>query len=209
MRPLNDLTKKDVKWRWRDVEQKAFDDLKQAFTTAPVIIQPGSEKPFRVECDASGFAIGGVISQQHEEHWHPCAYISASMNEAERNYDVHDRELLAIMKTFEAWRHYLAGSPHKIDVWSDHRNLQYFQTARKLNRRQACWSTELQDYDFQITHKPGKTQARSDGLSRRRDHDDGSQDNKDQVLLEDNLLVKRTEVVDMDSIRSQIRDNSK
>lgn len=59
------------------------------------------------------------------------------MTEAERNYDVHDRELLAIMKTFEAWQHYLASNPHKIDVWSDHRNLQYFRTARKLNRRQA------------------------------------------------------------------------
>lgn len=101
-RPLNDLTKKDVKWRWTEEEQKAFDNLKQAFTTAPVITQPDPEKPFRVECDASGFAIGVVLSQQHEGHWHPCAYLSASMSEAERNYDVHDRELLAIMKTFEA-----------------------------------------------------------------------------------------------------------
>lgn len=130
------------------------------------------------------------------------------MSKAERNYNVHDRELLAIMKTFEAWRHYLAGSLHKIDVWSDHRNLQYFRTARKLNMRQAQWSAELQDYDFQIIHKPGKTQARSDDLSRRRDHNDGSQDNKDQILLEDNLFVKRTEIIDMDLIHSQIHDNS-
>lgn len=118
------------------------------------------------------------------------------MSEPKRNYDVHDHELLAIMKTFEAWRHYLAGSPHKIDVWSDHRNLQYFRTACKLNRRQARWSAELQDYDFQITHKPRKTQTRLDGLSRRQDHDDGSQDNEDQILL------------DMDSIHFQICDSS-
>lgn len=189
-------------------EQKAFEDLKQAFTSAPVIIQPDSEKPFRVECDASGFTIRRVLSQQHEGHWRLCAYISTTMSEAERNYNVHNWKFLAIMKTFEAWRHYLAGSPHKIDIWSDHHNLQYFRTTRKLNRSRARWSAELQDYSFQITHKPGKTQARSDGLSQRRNHDDGSQDNEDQILLEDNLFVKRTEVIDMDLIRSQICDNS-
>lgn len=65
---MNNLTKKDVKWRWTEVEQKAFNDLKQAFTTAPVIIQPDPTQPFRVECDASGFAIGGVLSQQYNGH---------------------------------------------------------------------------------------------------------------------------------------------
>lgn len=165
-RPLNDLTKKEMPWRWTEKEQTSFDTLKKAFTTAPVITQPDASKPFRVECDTSGFAIGGILSQEQEGRWHPCAYLSASMTEAEHNYDVHDHELLAIMKTFEAWRHYLAGSPHKIDVWSDHRNLEYFRTARKLNRRQARWSAELQDYDFQITHKAGTTQIKSDTLSR-------------------------------------------
>lgn len=204
-RPLHDLTKKDVPWHWTDTEQKAFDDLKQAFISAPVIIQPDSSKPFRVECDASGFAIGGILSQEHNSQWHPCAYLSKSMSPAERNYDVHDRELLAIVKTFEAWRHYLAGNPHKIDVWSDHRNLEYFRTARKLNRRQARWSAELQDYDFQITHKSGTSQAKSDALSRRKDHDDGSHDNEDQVLLPETLFVRRTTEIDVTDIKDRIR----
>lgn len=205
-RPLNDLTKKDNPWTWTDKEQASFDALKTAFTTAPVIIQPDASKPFRVECDASGFAIGGVLSQEQDGRWHPCAYLSSSMTEAERNYDVHDRELLAIMKTFGAWRHYLAGSPHKIDVWSDHRNLEYFRTARKLNRRQARWSAELQDYDFQITHKAGTTQVRSDALSRRKDHDNGSHDNEDKVLLPDAVFVRRT--TETQDIRERIRQST-
>lgn len=204
-KPLNDLTRKDVSWRWTDKEQKAFDELKHAFTTAPVIIQPDSTKPFRVECDASGFAIGGVLSQEKNGRWHPCAYLSQSMTEAERNYDVHDRELLAIMKTFATWRHYLVGNPHRIDVWSDHRNLEYFRTSRKLNRRQARWSGELQDYDFQITHKPGKIHAKPDALSRRKDHDDGSHDNEDKILLPDNLFVRSTN--NPDDIRDRIRNS--
>lgn len=128
------------------------------------------------------------------------------MTEAERNYDVHDRELLAIMKTFESWRHYLAGSPHKIDVWSDHRNLEYFRQARKLNRRQARWSAELQDYDFQIIHKPGKLQAKSDALSRRRDHDNGANNNEEKVLLPNTLFVRRVSTTD--DLRDRIRNST-
>lgn len=130
------------------------------------------------------------------------------MSKAERNYDVHDRELLAIIKTFEAWRHYLAGSPHKINIWWDHCNLQYFRTTCKLNPQQARGSAELQDYNFQIMYIPGKLQARSDGLSQKCNHDDGFKDNKDQILLNNNLFVKRTGFVDIDSIRSPIQDNT-
>ena len=90
-RPLHNLTKKEVPFHWDQEQQKAFDDLKTAFTTAPILRLWNPELPTKVEVDASGFATGGVILQQQEdEHWRPVAFQSSSMNDAERNYEIYD-----------------------------------------------------------------------------------------------------------------------
>jgi hypothetical protein len=125
--PLYALTKKGTTWNWDNACQQAFDKLKQAFITAPVLVMPNTTQPFRVETDASGYAMGAVLSQQDEEgKWHPCAFLSQSMAPAERNYNIYDKELLAIIRALEEWRHYLEGADHTVKIITDHKNLSYF-----------------------------------------------------------------------------------
>ncbi|THU99645.1 hypothetical protein K435DRAFT_562679, partial [Dendrothele bispora CBS 962.96] len=96
-----------------------------------------------------------------------------------RNYDIHDKEMLAIMRALKEWRHYLLGP--EFEIWTDHKNLEYFMTSKNLNRRQARWS--LADYDFKLIHKPGVSQKKPDLLSRRKGHERGENDNEGITLL--------------------------
>jgi len=184
-RPLFDLTKGDVKWRWTSEEQSAFDALKSAVTSTPVLASPDNSRPFRIEADSSDFATGAVLSQQSPEtgKWHPVAFLSKSLSPVERNYKIHDKEMLAIIRAMEEWRQFLEGAEHQFEVWTDHKNLEYFMTAKKLNRRQARWSLFLARFDFLLHHRPGKSMGKSDALSRRADHGTGSGDNSDITLL--------------------------
>lgn len=162
-----------------------FDDLKAAFTTSPVLIMPDPLKQYLVEVDASDFAHGGVLSQRGPDGlWHPVAYLSKALSDAERNYDIYDKELLAIVRALEIWRHYLEGSPEVIEIWTDHKNLEYFKKAQKLSRRQARWTLFLTRFDFTLIHKPYVTH-RPDAMSRRHNHKEGVEDdNVKQVLLD-------------------------
>lgn len=183
-KPLHNLTRKDIDFQWTDACQEAFDSLKTAITSTPILIFPDDNRPYRVEADSSNYATGAVLSQESDDgKWHPVAFLSKSLSSVERNYDVHDKELLAIIRALEEWRHYLEGTKHKFEIWTDHRNLQYFRTAKKLNRRQARWSLYLSRFDFSLHHRPGKSSGKPDALSRRSDHSKGEEDNKDVVLL--------------------------
>ena len=157
MKPLNDLLRKEEKFNWNKEQQETFDELKRKFLEAPVLQMPDPSKPFVVETDASKFASGGILQQQDSNgDWHPCSYISKSFSETERNYEIYDRELLAIIRALNKWRHYLQGSQHPTTILSDHKNLTYFKTAQKLNRRQARWHLTLSEYDIKLIHVPGK-----------------------------------------------------
>jgi len=126
-RPLNDLTKKDAPFHWSLLCQTAFDRLKTAFVSAPVLKQPNQSLPFRLDTDASLTACGAILSQPDErDTYHPVAYLSRSFTESERNYDIYDRELLAIIKGLEEWRHYLEGAHHPVQIRTDHKNLVIF-----------------------------------------------------------------------------------
>ena len=171
------------------------------------------DRPFRVEADSSEFATGAVLSQlQADERWHPVAYLSKSLSPAERNYEIHDKELLAIVRGLDEWRHFLEGATHRFDILTDHRNLQYFVTARKLNRRQARWSLLLSNFDFRLIHRPGAQSGKPDALSRRVDHGDGSADNSDIVLLKPEYFQVRAtqraevEVDDDETLLAAIRE---
>ncbi|GLB34668.1 putative retrotransposable element tf2 155 kda protein type 1-like [Lyophyllum shimeji] len=192
-RPLFDLTAKDAAWTWGSGQQDAFDSLKRAITSKPVLIFPDDDRPFRVEADSSDFATGAVLSQQspEDEKWHPVAFYSKSLNAVERNYEIHDKEMLAIIRALEEWRHFLEGARHKVEIYTDHKNLQYFLTAKKLNRRQARWSLYLANFDFVLHHRPGRSMGKPDALSRRPDHGDGSADNADIVLLKPEFFAVR------------------
>ena len=99
--------------------------------------------------------------------------------------------MLAIIRALEEWRHFLEGAEHKFDIWTDHKNLEYFMSAKKLNRRQARWSLTLACFDFVMHHRPGKTMGKSDALSRRADHGSGAGDNQNITLLTPNFFAVR------------------
>ncbi|KAH9269148.1 hypothetical protein BASA83_008767 [Batrachochytrium salamandrivorans] len=128
-------------------------------------------KPFILETDASDYAISGVLSQYDDSNTlRPIAFYARQMNSAEQNYEIYDKELLAVVESFKHWRHFLQGGLHPVTVLCDHKNLEYFMTTKKLTRRQARWSLELSEYDFSLTHRPGKLNGRADSLSRREDY---------------------------------------
>jgi hypothetical protein len=132
--PLNNLRKKDIPFVWTPECQHAFDTLKNAITSAPIMRTPQHELPYLLETDASGFALGAVLSQQYEGRWHPVGFFSKTCNSAERNYPTHDMELLAIVNLFKEWRHLLEGAKHPITVLTDNNALKYFMTLRLLSR---------------------------------------------------------------------------
>jgi len=132
---MNILTRKDIKWRWEGEEQTAFDKLKRIFMTRPVLAAPDLDKEFRVEADTSNYATGGVLSMKCSNGlWRLVAFISKSLSDTERNYEIHDKEMLAIVRCLEAWRHFLEGIIIKFEIWIDNKNLEYFMKAQKLNR---------------------------------------------------------------------------
>jgi hypothetical protein len=153
---------------------------------------PDSMKPFVIKADASKFASGAVLHQQDDNgDWHSCGYISHSFDATQRNYEIYDRELLAIICMLETWRHYLLGSPHPVTILSDHKNLTYFHAAQKLNRRQARWSLFLSQFNLKLVHVAGNKMVQSDALSQRSDLcPEEDVNNVDVNLLPEELFVK-------------------
>ena len=139
-RPLFNLTKNNSNFRWSSNEQSTFDLLKEKITSMPILALSNSLKPFCIEADSSDFATRAVLSQQSldNDKWHPVAFLSKSLSPVERNYEIHDKEMLAIVCALEEWRHFVEGMEHQVKIWTDHKNLEYFMTAKKLNQRQAC-----------------------------------------------------------------------
>ena len=116
--------------------------------------------------------------------WHPVVFFSKSLDIHERNYEIYDKELLAIIRGLEEYRHHLKGHLYKIKIWSDHQNLTFFKTAQKLTRIQARWALYMTHFDYILYHKPGKTMQAEDPLSRRADHEMRIDlNNTNQVLL--------------------------
>jgi len=165
--PLTALTKKATAFQWTQKAEAAFTKLKRMFTTAPILAQFDPERETVVEADASGYATGGVLSQYDDEGLlRPCAYFSRKNSPAECNYEIHDKELLAIICCLKAWESELIGVK-KFRIITDHRNLQYFTSLRRLSERQMRWADILSRYEFELEYRPGKLAGRPDALSRR------------------------------------------
>ncbi len=125
-----------------------------------------------MQTDASDFALRAILSQFGIDGLlHPVAYYSRKLTSVEINYQVCDKELMAIITAFEQWRPYLAGAQHRIQVLTDHKNLLYFTTTRTLNRCQARWSIFIADFDVEIQYQPSTQQRKADALSRRSEYE--------------------------------------
>ena len=178
-------------WQRRTTNcQQAFDNLKAAFVEVPVLLMPDTAKPFVVESDTSKWATGGVLWQQDDNgDWHSYGFISHSFDQTKRNYKIYDHELLGIVHALETWCHYLQGSQFPTVILSDHKNLTYFQTAQKLNRRQARWSLFLSKFDLKLIHVLGSRMIQSDSLSCCTDHILNDTNNDDVIVLPDNIFI--------------------
>ncbi|KAI2646481.1 Transposon Tf2-11 polyprotein [Labeo rohita] len=173
---------------WNPAAHEAFQRLKEIFSTAPLLHHPDPKLPFTVEVDASTTGVGVVLSQAVGEPslLHPCAFYSWKLSPAEQNYDVGNRELLAIKLALEEWRHWLEGSNHPFTIITDHKNLQYLREARRLNPRQARWALFFTRFNFTITYRPGSKNISADALSRQFSSDHPAEP---EPIIPSNLII--------------------
>ena len=166
--PLTNLTKKGIGWCWGEEETLAFEKLKNIFASKPVLAQWDPERETILEADCSGFAMGGCLSQIDDENRiRPVAYFSKRLNNAETNYPIHDKEMLAIVACLQEWQAELKSVIKPFKILSDHKNLSYFAKKRLLSERQARYSDILQQFNFKLEWRPGRISEGSDALSRR------------------------------------------
>jgi RNase H-like domain found in reverse transcriptase/Integrase zinc binding domain len=198
-RPLLQLTHLSTPWIWGEAEQEAFETLRSAMTDKPVLRQPDFTKPFVLLTDASAYGVGAILSQEggsinptndKKPRLHPIAYYSATFTETERNYDIYERELLAIIKAITHWRPYLIWTKEPFTILTDHANLLHWKSPRKLNRRTARWHGELQDYNFKLQHVPGKLHTAADALSRPTGADEGKEDNQQMTMIPEAAFIR-------------------
>jgi hypothetical protein len=198
-RPLIHLTKKATPFHWEEPQIKAFETLKTLMCKKPILQQPDYAKPFFLSTDASAYSVGAVLSQEGELNpqtkkptQHPIAYYSATFSPTERNYDIYEQELLAVLKSLEHWRPHLASTEIPVTVLTDHANLTFWKNPRKVNRRVAHWFVTLQDYNLVIKHVPGKLHATPDMLSRPPRANHGEEDNQDVTLILPEAFIRLT-----------------
>ncbi|KAF1324782.1 reverse transcriptase, partial [Globisporangium splendens] len=171
VQPLTQLLKKDIEWEWSSDHQMAFAEVKRSLREAPVLAIANHDKPFHVVCDASDYAIGCALMQHDDEgHERVVSYQSRQLRPAERNYPVHDKELLAMKYSLVKFRVYLLGE-ERFAIYTDHASLRTAVKTPHLSQRMARWFSFFAEYNFVVHYKPGKTNILADALSRRPDYD--------------------------------------
>jgi predicted aspartyl protease len=167
-RPLVRLTRQDTPFIFDSDCYAAFQELKNRLLSAPILRHYDPELETMLETDASDGVVAGILSQLHPDGgWYPVAFFSKTMAPAECNYEIHDKEMLAIIRSLSQWRAELQGAPSKVKIYTDHKALEYFMTTKQLTSRQARWAEILSQFFFTIMYRPGKQNEKADALSRR------------------------------------------
>ena len=200
--PLTRLTSPKVRFTWGPEAEEAFQTLKGKFTSAPILVHPDPERQFIVEGDASNTGVGAVLSQRSagDAKVHPCAFYSHRLSPAERNYDIGNKELLAVKLAIEEWRQWLEGARVPFLVWTNHKNLEYLHSAKRLNSRQARWALFYSRFDFNLAYRPGSKNIKPDALSRVFDPEDRAE--PPETILRPEVFVS---AVGMD-IEQEVRE---
>jgi len=158
---LDTIKKASQPFCWTRVAEDSFQLLKRKITERPILRLPNFSKLFQVSCDASGTAIGAVLSQEDR----PVAFFSEKLNESRQKYSSYDKEFYAVVQALKHWRHYLLGN--KFVLFSDNSALQYVMQQHKLNHKHAKWVEYLQSFTFMLKHISGRVDKLADALSRR------------------------------------------
>jgi RNase H-like domain found in reverse transcriptase len=188
-KPLTDLLKKDIKFIWGDTQWNAVQTLIKLVEQDIALNRPDHKRPFELEVDALQFAIGAILFQWTPDGLpHPISYYSHALTSTEWGYNVHDWELLTVILGLKCWQHLLLGAKHLIKVYMDHKNLQYYQSPRDINRQVTRYLPFIMEFNITLIHKPGKT-MKADPLSHRLDFDTGENDNKQVVVLPSQLFA--------------------
>ena len=198
-RPITEaMKKKNLPFRWTTECKEMLEWLIKVATLEPVLKCPDPTKPFELEVDALAFAVGAVLIQWDKQgRQRHVRYFLKTLNKTERNYDIWDCKFMAVILVLRFWRHLLQGSPHKVVVFTDHTNLQYYQHPQKINRQVAWYIATLADFNIKLKHLLG-VKNRADPLSRRPDYDDGSNDNKQVMALPNKLFAKMIKTTALD-----------
>ena len=201
---MNKLAMKDAPFQWTEACDKAFHLLKERITTAPILRHFDRNKETILETDASDYVNGGVLSQYDDDGvLHPVAFFSKNMIPAECNYEIYDKELLAIIRCLEHWRPELESTDIPVKIFSDHKALETFMTSKTLTRRQARWAEILSEYNFKIMYQTGPRNAKADALTRMpgslpKGEDDARIQHQQQVILTPERLEIRAMDLDPD-----------
>lgn len=178
--PLTALTGKNTTFSWGQLEEDAFKDLRDKFCRAPVLSGWDPTLPTFLETDCSGFALGGALIQERDGVRRPVGFFAQKLNKAEIYYDIHDKEMLAIIRCLKFWTPELkACGP--FTIWTDHKNLEYFMVKRQLSERQIRWYETLTKFQFSLVYRPGNEAVLPDALSRREQDTLGSDDKLSRV----------------------------
>lgn len=183
--PLTRLTSVRRVFEWSPEAEETFCLLKTKFSSAPILQVPDPERQFVVEVDASDTGVGAVLSQTaaKDQRLHPCAFFSRRLTLKEQNYDIGNRALLAVKLALEEWRHWLEGDKQPFLVWTDHKNLEYLSSAKRLNPRQSRWVLFFTRFNFVLSYCPGSRNGKPDALSRQFTWGEESADKLETILL--------------------------
>jgi transposase len=162
--PLTKLTRKNVTFAWTEECSSAFTKLKELLISAPLLSAPDFSRLFTLQCDASSFGLGAVLTQTFDDGERPICYLSRSLTRTERNLSTTEKECLCVIWAVEKLRHYLEGT--RFVVITDHHSLLWLHRLKDPQGRLARWALRLQPYDFEIKHRPGKDHVVPDMLSR-------------------------------------------
>jgi hypothetical protein len=188
--PLLDLTKQSTTWHWGTDQQKAFDELRTKMCDKPVLMNPDPTKTFYLQTDASSSGAGAVLTQEPDgsKKRKPVAYFSCTFSPTEANYDIYEKEFLAVIKAIEHWRAHLIWTKQPFIIKTDHKNLTYWKEPKKLTGQTARWHEKMQDYNFKIVHIPGKRNGPADALSRMHQGEDQEESKLTPLLPPDAFL---------------------
>lgn len=193
--PMTKLTKKEVPFLWDNDCESSFYRIKQAFKDGTMLAHFEPQRKTVLETDASDYVTAAILSQYDDSGTlRPVAFMSKKMLPAECNYEIYDKELLAIVHAFETWTAELGSVEAPTLILTDHKNLEHFTTTKKLNRRQVRWNELLADYNFKIVFRPGKKGGKPDALTRI-SRDKPTDNNDDRNIHQHQTLLKPFQIL--------------